>query len=82
MAGAKGFSLASRRAVALLGLGTASRSRVLARYRSGVRIPHASEAVHSLVYPPYKNPSLRWSILYGGCEGIRTLDLLRDRETC
>ena len=39
MVGAGGISLASRRAVALLGLGTASRLPLLIRQRSGVLIP-------------------------------------------
>lgn len=29
-----------------------------------------------------QNASPKRSVLRGGCEGIRTLDLLRDRETC
>ncbi len=30
----------------------------------------------------YNKNALLWTFLCGGCEGIRTLDLLRDRETC
>lgn len=36
-----GLSRTSRRLVRLLGLGTASRPRLVARHRSGVRVPHA-----------------------------------------
>lgn len=32
--------------------------------------------------PQRKNHPIKEWLLRGGCEGIRTLDLLRDRETC
>jgi len=44
----EGLSLASRRAVALLGLGTASHSSLLLGIDSGVQVPIASRAVGSL----------------------------------
>jgi hypothetical protein len=49
-----GIARASRRAVALLGLGTTSPSRLLARYGSGVRFQHESASrrflSHSIFY--------------------------------
>ncbi|MDO8470138.1 MAG: hypothetical protein Q7S84_03975 [bacterium] len=52
--GAEGFCLSSRRAVALLGLATASRPLVLLGTSSGVRIPNARRAIASLQHPTAK----------------------------
>gem|GEM_PF-1089771 len=58
--------------LAFVGLGTASRSRVLTRHRSDVLIQLASETVHSLPLP-HKKPAYA-SSLCGSGAGIRTLD--------
>ncbi len=41
----EGIGLGSRRAVALLGLATASRFRLLAKHRSGVRFPARADCL-------------------------------------